>query len=374
MKPENKKTIIKIVIMLIVIVGVIGLTYALWDMFVVQKDTNKLVGGCFDVKVTDSNPINMEDVEPMSEAEGRATTPYQVTITNQCNTVAKYQINAEILSDTNIPISSMRLAIDDNSSRLMSSAVRVEPTIQFAQASYRHLSTKLAPGETVTHDIRVWMDEKAPFLVQGAETHYVFKITINASAEETPYACEGCGTLKTAVSITNYPYDYYFLNSDTVYRDEIESLKFVDNLDIPSEAISWDVSETRDGSVMAWYTDLDNNSLYEVTIGSVGGVIANPYSRSLFQYLTNIKELSFENFYTDKVENMQEMFYMFGRDVNSLHLDLSNLNTSSVTNMQQIFYDFGRNSPEVTLDLSNFDTSKVTNMSVPNSINSSASG
>lgn len=51
-------------------------------------------------------------------------------------------------------------------------------------------------------------------------------------------------------------------------RDSIESVVFASTNVVPSGVLhSWDVSEDQNGSVMAWYTDIDNNSLYEVTIG-----------------------------------------------------------------------------------------------------------
>ena len=83
-----------------------------------------------------------------------------------------------------------------------------------------------------------------------------------------------------------------FLGS-TFTRAEIESVEFVDHINIPTElqSTAWDVSQDQDGKVMTWYTDTDSNSLYEVTIGSVGGVQANQNSSYLFSTLGSLNVL-----------------------------------------------------------------------------------
>ena len=51
-----------------------------------------------------------------------------------------------------------------------------------------------------------------------------------------------------------------------ISRYEIESIDFLNSNVVPSEyeSTSWDVSEAKDSSVMAWYADSDGNDLYEV--------------------------------------------------------------------------------------------------------------
>jgi len=77
-----------------------------------------------------------------------------------------------------------------------------------------------------------------------------------------------------------------------IKREQIESLKIMYTKEAPSDAIEcWDISQTQDGSVMAWYKDKDNNGLYEVYIGGEGGVKANPNSSNLFNYFTKSSEI-----------------------------------------------------------------------------------
>ena len=361
-KKNNKKYIVQAIVILLIVISVIGITYALWDMFVVQKETNKLVGGCFEVEITDEDPISLSDATPISEADGRATRPYKVTIKNVCNVATKYQINAEIMNGTNIPLRSIRMAIDDKNAKLISAAVRITPTIEDATDAYRHMFATLGPGEEVTHNIRAWMDENAPLLEQGQDT-FQFKISIIARTDEVAYNCDGCGVLRQSENSPTETSKFLF-SPDSITRGKIESIEFVDHMNIPTElqSTAWDVSQAQNGSVMAWYTDLDNNGLYEVTIGSTGGVKANPYSANLFENIRKLKELNIEYLNTNNVTYMSKMFYYTGYNSIEFTLDVSNIDTSKVWDMSSMFYNCGYNNPNFTLDVSNFDTSMVTNM------------
>ena len=155
-----------------------------------------------------------------------------------------------------------------------------------------------------------------------------------------------------------------FLNSNTVTRDKVKNLTFVNSLQGHSldETNCWDVSQEQKGKILAWYEE-DENGYYSVTIGQDGGVTANVNSENIFYYIgysvadgTEVKIEGLENLETSNVTNMSNMFY----DCNKLtNLDVSKFNTSKVTDMSNMFY----NCRELTsLDLSNFDTSNVRKM------------
>ena len=174
-----------------------------------------------------------------------------------------------------------------------------------------------------------------------------------------------------------------FLNTE-VLRNQIESITIEKTNVVPNDAkYSKDISSKQDGSVMLWYTDKDNNSLYEISIGSENGSVeANTNGSGMFAYLDNVSSLDLSGLDTSNMTSMSRMFYnsksltnidlsgfdtskvvdmkfMFGGCNNLKNLDLSNFNTSNVKTM---FYMFSDCNSITTLDLSNFDTSNVTNM------------
>ena len=155
----------------------------------------------------------------------------------------------------------------------------------------------------------------------------------------------------------------YSSNSQADYhsdecREKITSIEFLNNKNIPSDAVqSWDVSERQDGSVMAWIiNDQENEGFYKLYIGGAGGVVANPNSSYLFRGFTQVKKIDFNNLDTSNVTNMRSML---SRCYNLTEVNVSNFNTSNVTNMESLFNECYS---LTSLNLSNFDTSKVTNM------------
>ena len=174
-----------------------------------------------------------------------------------------------------------------------------------------------------------------------------------------------------------------FLNTE-VLRNQIESITIEKTNVVPSDAkYSKDISSKQDGSVMLWYTDKDNNSLYEISIGSENGSVeANTNGSGMFAYLDNVSTLDLSGLDTSNMTSMSKMFYnsksltnidvsgfdtskvismyeMFRGCSSLANIDVSSFNTGAVTDMQRMFCNCFL---LINLNLSNFDTSKVVNM------------
>ncbi len=149
-----------------------------------------------------------------------------------------------------------------------------------------------------------------------------------------------------------------FLNTDVV-RNTIETLTVTNNNVVPMNVLgSFDISQNGDGSIMMWYTDTDNNSLYEVYIGSDDGVIKLPNGSSrLFAYLSNVTSIDLRHVDATNTTSMTYMFYNCSKLVN---LDLSNFKTPNLLYFNDMFNGC---SSLTFLDLSGFDTSRITNFS-----------
>ena len=132
---------------------------------------------------------------------------------------------------------------------------------------------------------------------------------------------------------------YYFFGTE-ISRGKIETLSIETSCKVPEEVLgSMDLSEKQNGSVIAWYTDTDNNGRYEMTIGQDGGVVANPNSSYLFCDLDLVTGL--DNLYTTGVTDMSNMFRNYSLKGQDL-LDLGDdFDTSSVKKMNGMFANFG---------------------------------
>ena len=148
-----------------------------------------------------------------------------------------------------------------------------------------------------------------------------------------------------------------FLNTE-VLRNQIESITIEKTNVVPNDAkYSKDISSKQDGSVMLWYTDKDNNSLYEISIGSENGSVeANTNGSGMFAYLDNVSTLDLSGLDTSNMTSMSNMFY---KSTSLKSIDVSGFDTSKVVNMARMFD--GCTNLE-NLDVTNFNTSKVTDM------------
>ena len=147
-----------------------------------------------------------------------------------------------------------------------------------------------------------------------------------------------------------------YLNS-TIIKNKIETIEFKLGKEKPEGTIeAFDASEKQDESIMAYYTDTDGDGLYELTFTSDGVIATNTEAQYLFQNLTQLTKITFDNFSTNGATNMQSMFSNCSKLIT---LDVSKFNTSNVTSMLEMFYSCRA---LTTLNLSNFNTSSVTNM------------
>ena len=160
---------------------------------------------------------------------------------------------------------------------------------------------------------------------------------------------------------TYYP-TYSVFGSD-LKRNQISSVTFLDTLqDAPADA--WDVSENRDGSVLAWavknsstYSWVTNNKThYDLYIGTQGKVTAPKNCDYLFAGYEDLVSIQFGgNFDTRFATSMVRMFSSCG---NLTSLDLSSFDTRRVEDMSGMFHAC---KGIASLDLHNFDTARAEN-------------
>ena len=86
---------------------------------------------------------------------------------------------------------------------------------------------------------------------------------------------------------------------------------------------------------MGYYTDANNDGMYDLIFMSEEPIYANKDSSNLFYDLTGLTSIDLSNFKTDGVKDMKSMFCNCKKLTS---LDVSNFNTSQVTTMNAMFY------------------------------------
>ena len=165
------------------------------------------------------------------------------------------------------------------------------------------------------------------------------------------------------------------------YEDKIISADFVDHMNIPEGAITYDMSLDKDGSIIGWLESVGNDR-YKLYIGSEGKIYSSTNFATffdmraletvdlenlntinatdmsgLFEYCVKLKRIY--NIQNLDTRNVTDMGYMFVGCESLEELDVSHFDTSNVETMY-VMFDGLKKVP--VLDVSHFDTSKVTNM------------
>jgi len=342
---KEKKKVLLVLGILITILSVIGVSYALWELNLVQKGQNIISTGCFNVEFTDLDPIHLLKAYPILDEEGMKLNPYQFTITNTCNNEANYQINLEILNNstlTELQYIKEVLTNEENvlSSKVLTENTEVDKTLDNASTAYKLNTGTLKEGESKTFFFRLWMDESTPNNKEIMNKVLNTKITVITS-------------LKVPVDTTNMIKERYLNEEDNYsFMENSETIEFQNTIS-PIDGIEpVDISYSQNQSVLAYF-----DGVSATIIQANGRIVFPENSASLFANYFYLKEIrGMENIDTSKVTDMNYMFY-YARFLTSL--DLSNFDTSKVTYMSHMFHSM---SDLTSLDVSSFDTSKVTNM------------
>ena len=174
-KTRKKYIVLVIVTIVISVIALIGASYALLTMTIEGEKKVSLTAGILKVDFAEGDNINLDNVAPMTDAQGQKTTPYTFTITNTGNINAYYHVSLE--EDVNNTLSNsylkMRLTSDNGYD---SGVVKVSGygTGEFDITS----EATLKPSDKVTYQLWMWLDYNADNSAQGKE--YKSKIVVTS--------------------------------------------------------------------------------------------------------------------------------------------------------------------------------------------------
>ena len=214
---ERKKTSLMILGVCALVLSIIGVTYAFWQLRLQQTDENNLTTSCFDIELIDEkNAIKLEKAYPILDEEGEKLTPYTFTLRNNCNANVKYQINLESLAKLNsgedvterLDEKYLKVKLNEvgkeGSIQELTEENKVEATLIDGQTEGKARSDKAyklktgyiaADEKTKTFELRLWL--KGELTMEDEEAMnktYASKITVVAT-----YAKEAKKTLVDTV-------------------------------------------------------------------------------------------------------------------------------------------------------------------------------
>ena len=180
---HNKRKII-LTIVIICLIGLVGLgiSYAYWKFTYIQTDNNIAISKCLKLDMTnEKNEINLTNMYPISDEEGRKLTPYSFKITNTCSMSAEYKVNLEMLEGTTLNSKYLASLINNGDIKLLSSYDSAKTTISGSVES-RILDTNiLTPGASKEYNISLWMDKSVTLADDAQNKSFSAKVVIDAS-------------------------------------------------------------------------------------------------------------------------------------------------------------------------------------------------
>ena len=188
MKERLNKQYMTLVLGIICAVGllVVGISYAWWRLSLVQDKANTAVSKCLKLELANqSNEINLTNMYPISDEEGRALIPLTFTLKNTCSMSAEYTLNLEMLEGTTLNSNYLAVLVNNKDIKLLSS-YNTATTVVKGSTESRTLDTgTLTPNGSKDYSISLWMDKSVTLSDDAQNKIFKSKVVIDAVATET---------------------------------------------------------------------------------------------------------------------------------------------------------------------------------------------
>ena len=375
---KKKQLLLSIGLVLILVLMIVGISYAAFKFTGLGNKPNTITTGAITMEYEEStNTISMTGALPTTDATGkvRLTAGEYFDFTIKSSIKGNTNINWEIAAEDITPSSAKKMAgkniklyltklTGDKEEEVMAPKVYNATTSANTKTGRPSGVMSLATGtmsasETTNYRLRMYVDEDYNPQGDGGGLSFSVKINAYGKVKEAPTGSK----MKAYVTQAEWDDESFEIPQTDFHTDaymsKITTITTKNDNIVPETAVeSWDISESQDGSVMAYVEDDESgNSTYKVTIGGKGGIIANESMIRYFRGFSKMTSIDLSALDTSEVRNMTSMFASCSSLTN---LDVSNFDTSEVTYMGGMFYSC---SSLTSLDVSNFDTSKVTDMS-----------
>ncbi len=202
----NKKKVLIIMVILLVLLGTIGISYAYWILTYTQTVVNKVATSCFSLSLSnEKNNINLANAYPILDEEGKKLTPYSFTITNTCDLFASYTVNLEMLDDNTMPLKYINTLLNNESVTKLSALADAQTTINKAVASKTLVKGALGAGDSVDYNLRLWMAEDVTVENTDAmNALFSSKVVVIGSVSNYSPVEQGYTTLADAILANEY--------------------------------------------------------------------------------------------------------------------------------------------------------------------------
>ena len=200
----QKKKVNMIVLSVSVILMLIGLSYGYFFIRKNQENNNVAGSECFKLEFSnESEAINLSNMYPISDEEGKKQVPYSFTITNTCDMLASYTVNMEMLEGTTLNSKYLDVLVNNEEIKLLSTYEATDTVI--ANSTESRILTKgtLAYNDSADYTVRFWMDKDVED-IESMNKYFASKIVVVATPSSWNSKDAGYDTLHDAILANEY--------------------------------------------------------------------------------------------------------------------------------------------------------------------------
>ncbi len=166
----------------------VGSSYAIFSDVSDQGDYNTVTAGTLQLSYEDTQSLSLSNLYPVSDVEGMTGDGYTFTVRNIGTLPSDYKvmiqddeamIQADGCSDHLMPKANIKISVDGGTPFLLSS---------IEESNYMITTGNLQPGDSVTHVVKVWIDEASGNEILG--THFHGKVVVEGIQGEFVYRDE----------------------------------------------------------------------------------------------------------------------------------------------------------------------------------------
>ena len=201
---KSKKIKVLIISILCILTITIGLSYGYYLLNRIQENNNIAGSKCFNLEFTnEKNAINLDNMYPISDEEGRKLTPYSFTITNTCDMLAGYTVNMEMLEGTTLNSKYLDVMVNNEQIKLLTNYESTNTVITGSTESRILAKGTLAYNDSVDYTVRFWMDKDVEDM-ESMNKLFKSKIVISSTPSSWNPKDAGYDTLHDAILANEY--------------------------------------------------------------------------------------------------------------------------------------------------------------------------
>ena len=182
----KKKNNVLLIGLILILVLAIGLSYGYYLLSKVQENNNVVGSKCFNLELaSEENNINLNNMYPISDEEGKSLTPYTFTLKNTCDMTASYTLSIEMLEGTTLNSKYVDVMVNNGEIKLLTSYDEANTVLTGSTESRILDKGLLASNTSKDYNIRFWMDKDVTLANDSQNKIFKSKLIVNAEAIET---------------------------------------------------------------------------------------------------------------------------------------------------------------------------------------------